>query len=63
METAGRYFLMTMGVMALLSPTVQADTLESKDGRLLEGTYVGGTRSTLRPTWRSLALSLTPPRA
>ncbi len=48
METAGRYFLMTMGVMALLSPTVQADTLELKDGRLLEGTYVGGTRSTLR---------------
>ncbi len=47
MKTAGRYFLMTMALMALLSPTEQADTLELKDGRLFEGTYVGGTTSTL----------------
>ena len=38
MNTAERYFLMTMALMALLSSTVQADTLELKDGRLLEGT-------------------------
>ncbi len=29
MKTARRYFLMTMALMALLSPTVQANTLES----------------------------------
>ena len=48
MKNAACYFLVAMALMALLSPTVQADTLELKDGRLLEGTYVGGTSSTLR---------------
>ena len=48
MKNAACYFLLAMALMALLSPTVRADTLELKDGRLLEGTYVGGTSSTLR---------------
>ncbi len=48
MKNAGRYFLVTMTLTALLYPMVLADTLELKDGRLLEGDYVGGTRTTLR---------------
>ena len=48
MNNAGRYFLVSMALLALSYPTAVADTLELKDGRLLEGTYVGGTRTTLR---------------
>ena len=48
MKNAARYFLVTLGLMVLVYPTVLADTLELKDGGLLEGTYVGGTRTTLR---------------
>ncbi len=48
MKNAARYFLVTLALMALVYPTVLADTLELKDGGLLEGTYVGGTRTTLR---------------
>ena len=48
MKSAGCNFLVTVALMALVYPTVLADTLELKDGRLLEGDYVGGTRTTLR---------------
>ncbi len=48
MKNAGSYFLWTMALLALSHPMVLADTLELKDGRLLEGTYMGGTRTTLR---------------
>ncbi len=48
MKNAGRYFLLTMALIALSHPMVLADTLELKDGRLLEDTYAGGTRTTLR---------------
>ena len=48
MKSTGRYFLLTIALMALSYPMALADTLELKDGRLLEGDYVGGTRTTLR---------------
>ncbi len=48
MKNAGRYFLLTVALMSRLSLTVPADTLELKDGRLLDGDYMGGTRSTIR---------------
>ncbi len=48
MKNAGYYFVMVMALVTLRSPAVQADTLELRDGRLLEGTYAGGTSNTLR---------------
>ena len=48
MKNTGRYFLVSMALLALSYTVVLADTLELKDGRLLEGTYAGGTRTTLR---------------
>ena len=48
MKNAGRYFLGILALMALLAPALLADTLELKDGRLLEGYYVGGSRNTVR---------------
>ena len=48
MKNAGYYSVMAMALVMLLSPTVQADTLELRDGRLIEGTYAGGTCNTLR---------------
>ena len=48
MKSTGRYILLIIALMALSYPMALADTLEMKDGRLLEGDYVGGTRTTLR---------------
>ena len=48
MKNAGRYFFVTAALITLLSSMVLADTLEFKNGRLLEGDYMGGTRSTIR---------------
>ena len=69
MKNAGRYVLVVTALMALVNPAGLADTLELKDGRLLEGNYMGGTRTTLRfqigdeveviPTRDVLALTLT----
>ena len=71
MKNAGRFFLVTMALIALFYPIVLADTLELKDGRLFEGAYVGGTRTTLRfqiedrveviPIREVLALTFTDP--
>ena len=69
MRNVGRYLFVTMALMALLHPITLADTLELKDGRLLEGNFVGGTKTTLRfqtgdkveviPTRDALALTFT----
>ena len=48
MKNAGYYFVMVMALVTLRSPMVLADTLELRDGRLIEGTYAGGTSNTLR---------------
>lgn len=42
-----KYLLTAMGVI-LLSATAWADTLELRDGRLIQGKYLGGTQETLR---------------
>jgi hypothetical protein len=43
-----RKYLLAAAAVLLLSATAWADTLELKDGRLIQGKYLGGTQDTLR---------------
>ena len=41
-------FMAVLGVACLLASTAAADSLELKDGTLLQGRFVGGTAQTVR---------------
>ena len=43
-----RKYLLAAAAVLLLSATAWADTLELKDGRLIQGKYLGGTQDTVR---------------
>ena len=47
-RSSARKYLLAATAVILLSATAWADTLELKDGRLLQGKYLGGTQETLR---------------
>ena len=47
-RSLARKVLLAATAVILLSATAWADTLELKDGRLLQGKYLGGTQDTLR---------------
>ena len=42
------FVFMVLGLCSVLAASGWADTLELKDGRLLEGKYMGGTQQTIR---------------
>jgi hypothetical protein len=48
MRHLARACLLSMMVVLVLSTAAWADTLELKDGRLVQGKYLGGTQDTLR---------------
>ena len=47
-EFSARKYLVAVTAVILLAATAWADTLELKDGRLIQGKYLGGTQETLR---------------
>jgi hypothetical protein len=47
-EFSARKYLLAATAVILLAATAWADTLELKDGRLIQGKYLGGTQETLR---------------